>query len=244
LSDTAQWLAATSCSTGPCSQTKGRLYNPAASQNTDESFSITYISGRVEGPIVWDQIEIGGYTIPNQAFAAANNVMNEPLSPSFSGLLGLALPANSIISGKIPPRESDEPDGAPLPSNLFGLSPVSSAPSARFLSLSLARPGSDRIKSQLGIGRHPSDLVPSPSAVTYTPVTEGTGAVFWKTTIEEITVWVDGQPKPVTLGMGVGGGFLPESVLDSGVPLILATSSIANGIYGALGIGPANDGRC
>jgi hypothetical protein len=242
-SDTAQWLASTSCSATPCTQTRGRLYNPAESNNTGETFSISYLRGSVGGPIVWDQVEIGNYIIPNQAFAAADSVSDEPLSSSFSGVLGLAFPENSIISDKIPPGETDRPDGAVLPSNLFGISPESSSPSSHFLSLSLARPGSDRIKSYLGVGAHPPDTVPDPSAIVYTPVNTASSRL-WKTTIDEITVWVDGQPKSVALGRSAGGGPSPEAVLDSGVPLILTTSSIANGIYGALGVGPASDGRC
>jgi hypothetical protein len=49
---------------------------------------------------------------------------------------------------------------------------------------------------------------------------------------------------PVTIPRGVKGTAFPVAVLDSGVPLIITTSEIANGIYGALGIGPAADGQC
>jgi hypothetical protein len=34
------------------------------------------------------------------------------------------------------------------------------------------------------------------------------------------------------------------AVLDLGVPLIITTSEIVNGVYGALGIGPAAEGQC
>jgi len=40
------------------------------------------------------------------------------------------------------------------------------------------------------------------------------------------------------------GASSPIAVLDSGVSLILTTSNIANGIYGAIGIGPASNGMC
>lgn len=59
-----------------------------------------------------------------------------------------------------------------------------------------------------------------------------------------VTVYVDGEAKGIDLGKGKNGGVFPTAVLDSGVPVILTTTSIANGIYGALGIGPANDGNC
>ena len=34
---------------------------------TGMNFSIPYLSGSAAGPIVWDQVTIGGYTINNQA---------------------------------------------------------------------------------------------------------------------------------------------------------------------------------
>jgi hypothetical protein len=48
----------------------------------------------------------------------------------------------------------------------------------------------------------------------------------------------------ITIPRGVKGTALPVAVLDSGVPLIVTTSEIANGIYGTLGIGPGADGQC
>ncbi|KAF8172718.1 acid protease [Pholiota molesta] len=84
------WVASTSCSTSSCSLTKGRLYNPA---------------GSASGPIVWDNVTLGGYSIDNQALAAVNDVQSEPLAPNFSGILGLALPLNSIIAKTYPPLE-------------------------------------------------------------------------------------------------------------------------------------------
>lgn len=33
-------------------------------------FSIPYLSGSAEGPIVWDKVTIGGYTIDNQALGS------------------------------------------------------------------------------------------------------------------------------------------------------------------------------
>ena len=84
--------------------------------------------------------------------------------------MGLALPANSLIAQQIPPTESDAPDGASLSSNLFSITPVSTAPGSRFFGLALERPGSDRVPSVLGIGKHPPDLVPDPSKIQYANV--------------------------------------------------------------------------
>lgn len=113
----------------------------------------------------------------NQAFASASTVENEPLTSSFEGLLGLALPLNSVISkyptalsprvlcqcraivgSKIPAGVGDSADGAVFSSNLFSLTGGEGAPSQRFISLSLSRPGTSKYPALLGLGRHPTQV--------------------------------------------------------------------------------------
>ena len=167
--------------------------------------------------------------------AAANQVDDEPLD-AFSGILGLALPLNSIIVSKL------STDGATWASNLFGMD---GAPASRFISFLLERPGSTKVPSLLGIGRHPADQVPDPSQVHYSNlVSDSNGAKFWKISVTAITVYVDGVRKEVNTGISNSGSVFPVAVLDTGVPVILATSAIANGIYGALDIHPAQDKNC
>ncbi|KAH9047980.1 aspartic peptidase domain-containing protein, partial [Lactarius deliciosus] len=232
------WIASTSCSSAACSGSKGRQYDPSVSGiTTGYNFSITYPAGDVSGPVYWDQLQVGGYNLSNQALAAATTVDMEPLEYEFDGILGLALPLNSIIAHHIR-------DGAPFSSNLFGITPVDSAPASRFLSLSLSRPGSGAVPSLLGIGRHPSELVPDPSKIQYsTPVSEHQGILFWGAEVRAITVYANGTTLPVELGHSRSGNAFPVAVLDSGVPFILAPGNIVKGIYGALGIGPASDGQ-
>lgn len=238
------WIASKSCSTASCSSTDGRLYDPTSSTSSGASFTIAYLSGTVSGPIVWDTVQLGTYSVENQALAAVNTVSNEPLSLDFDGILGLALPVNSIIEQTIPPTTNNNPDGASFSSNLFSMTPASTAPSQPFFSLTFARPGSDAIPSLLGIGMHPSSVVPDPSKIQYsTLVSQGVGILFWKTNVRAITVYVNGQARPVVLTESVTGAAFPTALLDSGVPSIVTTSSIANGIYGALGISPASDGN-
>lgn len=238
------WIASKSCSTASCSSTSGRLYDPTSSTSTNASFDINYLSGTVSGPIVWDTVQLGTYSVQDQALAAANMVSDEPLSLDFDGILGLALPLNSLIEQAIPPATNNDPDGAPFSSNLFSMTPTSSAPSQPFFSLTFARPGSDALPSLLGIGMHPSSVVPDPSKIKYsTVVSQGVGILFWKTNLQAITVYVSGQARPVVLAESVTGAAFPTALLDSGVPFIITTSSIANGIYGALGISPASDGN-
>ncbi|KAG1728997.1 aspartic peptidase domain-containing protein [Suillus lakei] len=214
------WIASKSCSTASCSSTNGRLYDPTSSTPTGASFVINYLSGTVSGPIVWDTVQLGTYSVQNQALAAASTVSDEPLSLDFDGILGLALPLNSVIEQTIPPATNDNPDGASFSFE---------SPSQPFFSLTFARPGSDAIPSLLGIGMHPSSVVPDPSKIKYSTLA--------------ITVYVDGQARPVVLTESITGAAFPTALLDSGVPFIITTSSIANGIYGALGINPASDGN-
>ncbi|EGO23361.1 hypothetical protein SERLADRAFT_356395 [Serpula lacrymans var. lacrymans S7.9] len=238
------WIASTSCSTSPCSDTKGRLYNPKSSNPTGQSFKINYLLGAVSGPIVWDQVQLGTYNISNQALAAATSVTSEPLSYSFDGILGLALPLNSLIAQTITPQTNNDADGAALSSNIFSMTPDTTAPSSPFFSLVLARPGSSALPSLLGIGRHPSSIVPDPSKILYsTLIADDVGILYWKTTLQAITVYVNSESKPVTLPLSISGNGFPTALLDSGVPTIVTTSNIANGIYGALGIGVASDGN-
>ncbi|TFY81033.1 hypothetical protein EWM64_g2979, partial [Hericium alpestre] len=241
------WMASTACSSSACSNTKGRQYNmdSGSGRPTGATFDITYLAGDVHGPIYWDTVNVGGYNIDNQAFAAATQVDSEPLENLFDGILGLALPINSVIAQQLPPVTGNTPDGAPFTSNLFGMTPTTSAPSARFLSLTLSRPDSDETPSMLGIGRHPSQIVPDPSKIRYSTVESqnSDGIFFWQSSVRAITVYVDGEAKPINVGRSHSGAVFPSAVLDSGVPYILATTAIANGIYGAMGIGPASDGN-
>ncbi|KIK91413.1 hypothetical protein PAXRUDRAFT_830863 [Paxillus rubicundulus Ve08.2h10] len=234
------WIASQSCSTAPCSATNGRLYDPSDSKPADVPFTITYLSGTVSGPIVWDQVQIGGYTISNQALAAATIVNNEPLSYNFDGILGLALPFNSKIQQDVPASSSNTLDGATFSSNILSLT---DAPSQAFFSLTLSRPGSSQLPSLLGIGRHPSEIVPNPAKIQYSSLIGPTvGPLFWQTAVRAITVYVNGQARPIEL-TSLSGAEYPTALLDSGVPLIITTSEIANGVYGALGISPGSDGN-
>ncbi|KAJ7583520.1 aspartic peptidase domain-containing protein [Mycena floridula] len=267
------WIASTSCSSDVCSYPgKGGLYDPTSSTdaiNTGVDFTINYLAGKVEGDIYWDRVEAGGYVISNQALAAAADVENEPLSPLFSGVLGLALPANSIIATNIQPTTSNDPDGAVWSSNLFSITPgtdptdFSLAPSKKFLSITLSRPGSSKIPSLLGIGRHPSGHLTLPDSLGGSSATIGGAAVnyhrpleslneqelFWKVAVTSVSVWVNSVEMPVALTQtsgvagGVAGGPGLTAVLDTGLPVIIMSSAMTNGIYGALGIGPASDGN-
>ncbi|KAI0775640.1 aspartic peptidase domain-containing protein [Trametes elegans] len=239
------WIASTSCATAPCNSVGGARYDPSQSIPSGQLATVVYAEGQVDGPVVWDSVQLGGYSIDHQALLAASTVNDEPLSSNFAGVLGLALPLNSVIAQKIPPTTSDAPDGAAISANLFGITPTSTAPTARFFSLALERPGSSKVPSTLGIGRHPSDLVPDPSKIQYSSVVaQPTGSLYWQADISAITVYTNGQPRRVNIPLvSVATHGPPSAILDSGIPLIIASPEITYGIYGAMDIGPASDGN-
>lgn len=89
-----------------------------------------------------------------------------------------------------------------------------------------------------------------PSQLTWAQVLSTTsGYLHWRTQISEIIVTDDqGIERSVSLSRSlVDGGrssLWPVAVLDTGGSNILMRSDLANGLYGAIGIGPASDGMC
>jgi hypothetical protein len=65
-----QWF--TSCTDEACSDTKKRLYDPTlSSKTTGSTFNIGYLQGNVVGPVVWDQVQLGAYSINFQALGTS-----------------------------------------------------------------------------------------------------------------------------------------------------------------------------
>ncbi|KZS89195.1 acid protease [Sistotremastrum niveocremeum HHB9708] len=170
------WFASSACSTSSCSSLPSNdLFNPTStSVATDKPFNISYAAGSVSGPIYWDTVQVGGYSMSNQAFSAADEVKNEDLTSGWLGVAGFALPHDSLIAQTIGTTTSNSPDGATLSSNLFGIAPKDQAPARRFFGILLERPGIPQdnsfIPSVLSIGTHPTSLLsmlPSVFPTTY-----------------------------------------------------------------------------
>lgn len=95
------WVADQACTTG-CS--KIQLYNDLTSStfhNLSEPFDIQYGSGAAEGTLGQDVVQMAGFSVPNQVFAAVTQVTSGLLEPPVSGLLGLGW--QSIASSKATP---------------------------------------------------------------------------------------------------------------------------------------------
>ncbi|KAJ9123052.1 hypothetical protein QFC22_001241 [Naganishia vaughanmartiniae] len=236
--------------------------------------NLTYQSGHAAGEVYWDEIQMGvtvsqiesavngtggggsnGFDVGYQAFVAANDVGNEDLSGGqFSGILGLALPANSVILNQLGGSTSGNPDGAPFLDNLFGSG--ENAPQGRYFSLSLERIGDTRTKSTLGIGMFDKTLCPDPCIPNYSSVvTSSQGPLYWRIPLQGITTytWPSGQaPASINATTAViklpssttTGQSYPVAVLDSGgYQVLLGDRTLVDSIYAVFGGSRSSDGN-
>lgn len=270
------WVAGTTCQTSSCSGSGFTKFDAGRSLDAGVYSNLTYQSGFVSGEVYWDEVQIGvtestvvnsangtgnggqsGFDIAYQAMIVADTVQNEDLSGGqFAGVLGLALPANSIISSQIPGSTTGQPDGATFLDNLF--SSGTSAPQGRFFALSLERLGDTRTRSVLGIAMHDPSICGSPCTPNWLSlVPAASGPNYWRVVLQGITatVWQSpgtsstppSNPKSsrITLPPStVTSQSWPVAVLDSGGSQILfGDRNLLNAVYGAWNIGPASDGN-
>jgi hypothetical protein len=64
------WVASRDCSSSACSGAKGHQYDAADATPTGQTFNITYLAGGAIGPVVWDAVALGGYSLDKQALGA------------------------------------------------------------------------------------------------------------------------------------------------------------------------------
>ncbi|KAF8909161.1 aspartic peptidase domain-containing protein [Mucidula mucida] len=246
----------------PVKRGSSPLYNPSASTTRIETgapITITYLVGSVQGIVGWDSVgldmsgsiegeddndaDVNGtlpWTISSQALAAASALTSEPLRPNFSGVLGLSPPLNSLIAQIIPATDGGDGstvDGASWRgTGIFGYSAsprrwrakstltyygIRDGTISRFLSPILERQ----------LGEH---VVHAPLASLDPATNQVIGTTLWRVGLSALSV----GGKPITLSSSSS-----SAILDSGVPTILASKAIADGIYGAVGVGPGGDGN-
>ncbi|GHJ86306.1 hypothetical protein NliqN6_2708 [Naganishia liquefaciens] len=268
------WVAATTCQTSDCRGSGVQKLNAGRSIDAGNYVNLTFQSGHAAGEVYWDEVQLGvsvatiesalngtggggsnGFDVAYQAFVAANDVGNEDLSGGqFSGVLGLALPGNSVILNQLGGSTSGEPDGAPYLDNLFG-SGVN-APQGRYFTLSLERVGDSRTKSSLGIGMFDDTLCPVPCIPNYSSiVTSSVGPLYWRIPLQGITAytWPSGQvplantsttttiklPSSSTTGQSY-----PVAVMDSGgYQVLMGDQSLVDSIYDVFGGSQGSDGN-
>lgn len=257
LGSSDMWIASMNCTSKDC-QTAPALFNDTHSLDSDTPLGLDFQVGSVSGNIMWEQVTIGEFGIGYQAMVSAEEVSNENLGDgNFTGLLGLALPANSVITQTIPGTTGSSPDGATFLDNLFGAG--ASAPTNRYFSLSLERSGDVRTVSSFGIGEVDSRVCPPPCAPKWLPIlahpTKGsTGYLHWRLPLESIhaTFYDDPQngigptTQPIPLGSTRtdANSTVPVAVLDSGgVGILVNNQDMLKAIYGAFGVQADNDGK-
>lgn len=235
------------------------MFDPSASIDSGVPANLTYQRGDVDGDIMWEEVQLGQFGIGYQAFIGASNVDGEGLgSGQFSGLLGLAFPANSVILSLIPGTTSNNPDGATFLDNLFGSGAL--APSQRLFSLSLARREDVRTRSVLGIGTTANDLCPEPCKLDAIPLVAQpslgvTGFLHWRISLGGLSALkFDNQQTgtgmsstSITLGpsTSIAGRNQPVVILDSGgVAILGANKPYVDAIYAAFGVTASSDGLC
>jgi len=188
--------------------------------------------------------------LENQAFASCDTVENQQLSSmQASGVMGLALPSNSIIQSTLIGdginANNTETNSSMTGSLLAGLWEGVPA-NYRFFGLGLQRLPSDggNGNSTLTFGDIDRNYLPSGSSnsVKYSSsLPDNDGLVRkWKLIVNDFLVKVNGSQ--VQIPLSSTGAPVPLAILDTGSPLNLASVSFLNAMYGAVNVGPAADG--
>jgi hypothetical protein len=248
-----QWVASDRCNSAACQSREGydvKLFSDNNGTETGEDFDISYLIGSASGPIIQSNVTFANTLIENQAFATADQVQNQQLGETdTSGLIGFALPANSIIqdtltSDIVNPNNTEtsaNQTGSLLPGLWDGVPAAS-----RFFALGLQRLPSDggNGNSTMTFGGYDSNYV-SPGRedrVKFSSVVPDDDNVRrkWKLIVTDFRVTSNSTTSQIPLtSTGVN---LPTAILDSGSPLNLASVDFLNAMYGAINVGPAADG--
>lgn len=206
--------------------------------------------GAASGPIIISNVTFADTLIDNQAFAAVDQVSNEQLGElGISGLVGLALPANSVIqetltADMVNPNNSvinTTQTGSLLPGLWEGL-----PSSSRHFAMGLQRLPSDGGNGNSTITFNGYDrnyiATDEDSLVKFASVVPDNDNIKrkWKLIVTDFRVASNGTTFQIPLtSTGVN---LPSAILDSGSPLNLASVDFLNAMYGAIDVGPAADG--
>ncbi|KAF8997399.1 aspartic peptidase domain-containing protein [Cyathus striatus] len=175
---------------------------------------IQYGTGQVAGAMVSDTVSMGGFTIADQTFLAVDDVSQELLFGSVSGIMGLAFSA--IASTQATPFWEALSDGNQLSS------PEMSFWLTRFLNDTTAtveEPG-----GVFTLGGTNSSLFTGDIEFINMPAT--TQPTFWLLTVSAVTV----QGKSVTISTGDAA----LAAIDTGTTLVGGPSADVNAIWSAI----------
>ncbi|KAJ6500476.1 aspartic peptidase domain-containing protein [Mycena sanguinolenta] len=219
------WVVDTSCQEGDC--TSVPRYSQQLSDtliSTEQPFKLSYLTGNVEGEIIYDTVRVGEYQVQSQALATVYQTADLDLaSTATSGIAGFCFPGSAAIPAAA---------GATLLENLLSAFP----PDQQYFAFLLPRDGST---GSLTLGSLNPTLVPDPTLINYSPVVRtGLEYDYWKLSLQHLTV--DGRPFPISSSR-VPGAVTPIAILDTGTTLILGPSEDVKAFYALFGTAARND---
>ncbi|PWN53621.1 acid protease [Violaceomyces palustris] len=259
------WLAGNDCKTTSCKGQQGASvtrFNQDVDgiYPLDADFSIDYLVGGASGPIYTGDVHIGSadpsnVTISSQAFGVANDVNAEDLDVGkFSGVMGLGLPANSLIQNTLNTTVEEGVANSGVDPSMTGsvLGGIWQAESQgrRFMGIGMQRLEEEGGKgdSVLTFGMHdPSYAGTDLSLIKFSPVVPDADDVArqWRVYLTQLTVSLNGNTTDqIPLGFsGVASdSAYPLALLDTAASINLGPTNVLNALYGAWGIGPGTDG--
>lgn len=249
----SQWLASDRCDSSVCQNREGydiHLFSDTSGLDTGDDFDINYLVGSASGPIIISNVSFANTIVEDQAFASCNQVTDQQFGEmNTSGVIGLALPANSIIqatlnSDTVNPNNTETnttQTGSILPGLWHGLSAAS-----QFFGLGLQRLPSDggNGNSTLTFGGYDTNYLPAArdGKLKFASVVPDSDNIIrkWKLILNDFRVTLNGSTFQIPLS--TTGVTIPTAILDTGSPLNLANVNFLNALYGAVNVGPAADG--
>ncbi|KAJ7261355.1 aspartic peptidase domain-containing protein [Mycena haematopus] len=219
------WVVDTRCREGDCvsvpqySQERSNTLIP-----TEQPFKLSYLTGNVEGEIVYDTVTLGDYQVQSQALAAVYETADLDLaSTATSGIAGFCFSATAAIPATAGPT---------LLENVLS----AFSPDQQFFAFLLPRDGST---GSLTLGSLDPTLAPDPTLINYSPVIRtGLEYDYWKLPLQHLTV--DGEPFSISSSR-VSDATTPIAVLDTGTTLILGPTEDVKAFYALLGAAARND---
>ncbi|KAI9059166.1 acid protease [Trametes sanguinea] len=206
-----------------------RGLNIQLSNNTDIPINFTYAMGGVSGNIAFADLQIGPYTIPNQAFVNATEVDDFP--GGIRGLIGMAFDNAALYSELFHHWGSESANRlgrAPI-TNLFTQNP--SAPG--FFDLELSREDITGVErdGHFFFGQHAPEMQ---SALQKAPKIERVQALHWTLAMDGMKI--NGKPftawnKSVIPGLPQGQVAVP---LDSGFTYPQIPDAVVHAIYSSI----------
>ncbi|KIM53136.1 hypothetical protein SCLCIDRAFT_139594 [Scleroderma citrinum Foug A] len=204
------WVADTSCTSG-CS--KIALLEAASSstlKNLSQPFQIQYGSGQAAGYLVQDVVQMAGFSVSNQVFAAVDQISSGLLTSPVSGLLGLAW-QTIAASGATPFWQTL------ASSSGTWTDPVMSFQLTRFLNATNVK--DDEPGGTFTMGFVNSSLYTGTIDYQNIPVTPS----YWLLTMSSMTV----QGKSITIPTGSAA----YAAIDTGTTLVGGPSSAIQNIF-------------